>query len=68
MSQLSNVLKELQEDDSSVKTSQAKVSVDITAIFEKAEEAESWMMDIQGEDGWLSNELVKMATVNTVTS
>lgn len=46
MLQLSNVLKELQENISTAKTSQAKVSMDITAIFEKAEEAESWIMDL----------------------
>eukprot|EP00064_Thunnus_orientalis_P021104 superscaffoldBa00006205_g21259 len=56
MSQLSNVLKELQEDVSSMKTSQAKVSMDIAAIFERLELADGRIMDRESENDRSSTE------------
>lgn len=40
MAQVSNILKELQEDVSHVKSAQAKTLMDITAIYERLDEAD----------------------------
>lgn len=59
MSQFSNILRELQEDVSSVKTSQAKASLDIAAIFERLEQTDGQLMELEIENGRLSAKLLR---------
>lgn len=59
MAQVSGLLKELQEDVSQVKRVQAKTSMDITAIYERMDEADSRIMDLEAENARLATELQK---------
>ena len=61
MAQVSGILKELQEDVSQVKRVQAKTSMDITAIYERMDEADSRIMDLETENARLATELQKRA-------
>ena len=61
MAQVSGILKELQEDVSQVKRTQAKTSVDVTTIFERLEKADGRIMDLETENTRLATELQKRA-------
>lgn len=61
MAQVSTILKGLQEDVSSVKTAQAKTSQDISAIYERQDEADGRIMDLETENARLISELQKRA-------
>ena len=54
-------LKELQVDVSQVKRVQAKTSMDITAIFERLDEADGRIMDLETENTSLATEVQKGA-------
>ena len=46
MAKISSMFKGLQEDVSSIKTAQAKTSQDISAIYERQDDADSRIMDL----------------------
>ena len=49
MAQVSDVLKDLQSDVKSVKSSQAKMKKDVVAIYERLDQADSQIMDLETE-------------------
>ena len=61
MAQVSGILKELQEDVSQVKRTQAKTSVDVATIFERLEKTDGRIMDLETENARLATELQKRA-------
>ena len=61
MAQVSSKLKGLQEDISSIKTAQAKTSLDILAIYERQHEVDGRIMDMETENARLVSELQKRA-------
>lgn len=56
-----HILIELQEDVSHVKSAQAKTSMDITAIYDRLDEADGRIMDMETENTRLTTELQKRA-------
>lgn len=61
MAQVSSILKELQEDVSSVKLAQAKTSMDINNIHERLDDADGRFMVMETENARLASELQKRA-------
>lgn len=61
MAQVSNILKDLQADVSSVKSSQAKMETDVAAIYERLDRADSRIMDLEIENARLSREIKERA-------